>query len=270
MLAELWHYWGVRSAGSGARRLGYAYEAAALEVRHRRCRAAWQSHLDATRAVLVAAANRCDGPTRVAWIVGGGIAHDLPLTELLAIFQHIVLIDIVFARSTRRLASSWPGRVTCCYWDVTGCVDWLARQRRIPPAEIFTAPKMPEHMPKADWLASVNCLTQLPLLPIGWLQHQGADERSSEAFGRLLVKKHLAWLRAWGVPYCLISEVSDSRHGADGTLIEHTDYRPLLEDFMQSAALTAQWSWTLHPPGELPAGAWETRQIEAWEDRRQL
>ncbi|WP_054762978.1 hypothetical protein [Methylomonas koyamae] len=55
MIAEFIHYLGTRT-NPGARRLGYAGEAAALEARHRRCREAWLPHLAATRAALLRAA----------------------------------------------------------------------------------------------------------------------------------------------------------------------------------------------------------------------
>ena len=265
MLAELWQYCGVRCADQAVRRLGYAREAAALEVRHRRCRAAWQPHLDATRAALLAAAQRSQGGRRTAWLVGGGITHDVPLAELLEIFQHVVLIDVAFTRTTRRLALALSGRVSCCYCDVTGSVDWLARRRSFPPDEILATQSRPKHIPEADWIASVNCLMQLPLLPGGWLRRYGIGDRHLEVFGRQLVQNHLDWLRAWRVPFCLITEVADSRYAADGTLVDHIDYRSLLKGLMTSAASMAQWSWLLHPPGELPRGGWEICKVEAWE-----
>lgn len=264
MLHELWHYLGTRTASRGAQQLGYAREAAALEVRHRRCRQAWQPHIQATRAALLAAADRLDDKG-TALIIGGGVAHDLPLAELLARFQRIILLDIAFTRSTRRLALAWPDRVECCHWDVTGVIDWLAQHRGIPPAEIFETPKLPEFGFVPNWVASVNCLTQLPLLPVDWLYRQSADERRLEEFARALIRAHLDWLNAWQAPWCLISEMDDSRHDANGDVVDSTDYRPLVAKLLEPACLKAFWTWCLHPPGELANGADEIRNVEVWE-----
>lgn len=265
MLEEAWHYLGIRAASPAARRLGYAREAAALETRHRRCRPAWQPHLQATCAALLSSADQLKPAGGTALIVGGGIARDLPLAELLTLFQQVVLLDIVFSRSTRRLARRWPGRVSCCYYDVTGTVEWLAEQRRRPPDVLISGPGHPELFTKPAWVASVNCLMQLPLLPVAWLAAHGADEADLEAFGRRLIEAHLDWLTAWQVPCCLITEVGDASYDAAGHRLSDNDYRPLLARLPQRATLTADWLWQIAPPGESADGVFETLSIEAWE-----
>lgn len=268
MLTEVWHYLGVRTAGHGARQLGYAHEAAALQVRHRRCREAWRPHLDATRDTLLAAARRLDGKQRTALIVGGGVIHDLPVAGLLEIFERVVLLDIAFTRPTRRLAESRRGRIELCYWDTTGVVESIAQTRQIPKRSPLASLQWPTLTAKPDWIASVNCWLQLPLLPAAWLQRHGADERELEAFARELIDAHWHWLTVWQTPICMISEVGDRRHAADGSLLDETDYRPLLQRYSQQARHTASWTWRLHPSGELPGGAWEDNFVEAWETDR--
>ncbi|WFP50441.1 hypothetical protein PL263_00095 [Methylomonas sp. EFPC3] len=264
MISEFIHYLGTRAASPGARRLGYAGETAALETRHRRCRKAWQAHLASTRAALLSAAERA-GPNRAcALIGGGGSVHDLPVAELLDRFDRLVLLDICFGPGARRLSRRWPQRVHCCPHDVTGIVDWLAKHRRLPPAELLSHLALPQLDTPPDWVASVNCLTQLPVLPIAYLASRVTDENLLEAFGRELVQTHLRWLQAWQVPICLITEVEDRHFDRHDALTGRMDYRSLLHGFQTDAACIGQWPWQIHPPGELAGGRHEIRIIEAW------
>ncbi len=264
MLHEWFYYLGTKVASPGARKLGYAKETAALEVRHHRCREAWKNHVQSTNAALLAAAQTAHRPGGTALIVGGGVARDLPMEELLTQFERIVLLDIAFSLPTRYLAISSRGRVLCCYWDVTGVVDWLAHERHLPPGPVFTRPILPELNPNPCWVASVNCLTQLPLLPLDWLLPHGIDEFQLEAFGRNLIHAHLDWLSMWQVPHCLITEISDYRYDANGIMTDTTDYQPIIGHYLKKGRLLARWSWCVHPAGEIPTGAHEIRMIEAW------
>jgi hypothetical protein len=260
MIEELIHYLGIRCASRSARCLGYAYEAAALQSRHRRCRHAWHAHIQASQqALLDAAAQTCDGGT--ALIIGGGTCYDLPLSALLQQFEQIILLDIVFSVPPRRLARRWPQRLRCCYHDITGCVEALARARGLPLKQPSVA--LPPHLPPITWAASVNCLTQLPLLPMQWLRRHQCDEQTLSAFGAMLIKTHLDWLAACSFPVCLISEVEEQHYRQDGSR-EIRDLRPLLQSWPQHGEAIAQWSWLLHPPGELPRGQWQTRTVQAW------
>ncbi|QSB02195.1 hypothetical protein JWZ98_04335 [Methylomonas sp. EFPC1] len=188
MLEEFWHYLGVRTASREARLLGYAREMAALQVRHRRCRQAWRPHIQATQQALLSAAQLLGDTGGAALIIGGGSAHDLPIAELLQHFDQLVLLDIAFTYPSRRLAKYWSNRVFCHPHDATGIVDWLAQHRQIPPAALVRNPIAPELAVKPRWVASVNCLTQLPLLPLDWLANPassvGAESDSAQVSGQ--------------------------------------------------------------------------------------
>ncbi|AMK77791.1 MULTISPECIES: hypothetical protein [Methylomonas] len=263
MLEEFWHYLGVRTASREAFLLGYAREMAALQARQRRCRQAWSAHIQATKHALLNAARGLDNSGGAALIIGGGSAHDLPITELLQYFEQIVLLDIAFSYPTRRLAKRWPGRVLCLPHDVTGVVGWLAQHPRIPLQELMMKPPVPELLVNPRWVASVNCLTQLPLLPLDWLANAGTESSQLEAFGRALILAHLNWLDSWQTPVCLITEIEDQRQGSNEQL-DRTDYRPILADYLQQANQLASWNWLVNPPGELPGGVWESRTVAAY------
>jgi hypothetical protein len=263
MLEEFWHLLGVRTASREACLLGYRREMAALQARHRRCRDAWSPHLQATKDALLSAAQATGDQGGVALIFGGGSTHDLPIVELLEHFEQIVLLDIAFTYQSRRLAKHWPNRVFCHLHDVTGIVDWLAQHRQIPPPALVLNPTLPQLPVKPRWVASVNCLTQLPLLPLDWLTHSAAEPQQLEAFGRALILAHLKSLENWQTPVCLVTELDDQRHDRNGQL-DQTDYRPILADYLQQTNQLASWNWTVNPPGELPHGAWESRTVAAY------
>lgn len=264
MIEEFIHYLGAKTKSHGARRLGYVYETAALQVRHRRCRTAWQPHIQATQQALIAASTRIN-TKGTALIIGGGALQDLPISHLLTQFERLVLVDIVFTYQARRLASRWSGRVECCYHDVTGVIDGLAQHQCLPSLDRLTSFSLPDQtIPDLVWVASVNCLTQLPILPVRWLHRLGADESDLENFFRSLIQAHLNGLKNCQVPVCLITEVEEQHLDQNGHAVEIIDHRPLLQDFQQNASCLSGWNWHLQPPGELPNGRSETRTVEAW------
>lgn len=264
MIEEFIHYLGAKTKSQAARRLGYVYETAALQARHRRCRTAWQPHIQATQQALIAASTRID-TKGTALIVGGGSLQDLPISHLLTKFQRLVLVDIVFTYQTRRFASRWPSRVECCYHDVTGAIDGLAQHQCLPSLDRLTSFSLPDQtLSDLAWVASVNCLTQLPILPVKWLHRLGVNESDLECIFRLLILAHLNGLKNCQVPVCLITEVEEQHLDQNGQAVEVIDHRPLLQSFQQNASCLSSWNWHLQPPGELPNGRSETRTVEAW------
>jgi hypothetical protein len=264
MIEECIYYLAAKTKSYGARRLGYVYEAAALQSKHRRFRTEWRPHINATRQALLAASADINIRGSVL-IVGGGITEDLPITELLAGFECIILVDIVFTSEARCLARRWPGRVVCCYYDVTGVIDWVAKYRCLPRADQRIAFHLPDDdMPPICWVASINCLTQLPILPVRWLHQFGINDHDLEMFFRALIQDHLSWLMDWQVQVCLITEVEEQHFDQNGSLIDSINHRPLLSAFQEQAACLSSWNWNLHPPGALSKHYSETRTVEAW------
>lgn len=264
MLEELIYYVGTRAQNRNIRRLGYVYEAAALQTRHRRCRNVWKSHIQSTHQALLSAASQVDKKGN-ALLVGSGLIHDLPVAQLLTQFERIILLDVVFTYPTRELIKKWPGRLVGFYHDVTGIIDWVVKYRSLPANKDESIPfKLPEEIASPVWVASVNCLTQLPILPIRWLLQSGIDEMILESLFHSIIKNHLCWLCRWQTPYCLITEVQSQRYNQFNQCIDSTDYRPLLQDFQREAICHSRWNWDLYPPGELTDGQSEIRTVEAW------
>ena len=150
------------------RQMGYVRELRALRARHDRCRSDWHSHLEHTRAVILDAAAQCE-QRRSALVVGSGLLFDIPLDELARQFGSVVLVDIVHAWSVHRRAVRLSN-VRLLPLDVTGVVERChALARRRAPA------RLPQRTVDClvgedfDLVASVNVLSQLPVVPNGYM-----------------------------------------------------------------------------------------------------
>lgn len=258
---------GAKTASPAARRLGAVRELAALQVRHSRCAAAWAQHLEQTRQAILTAARPHASPDRAALIVGAGLLFDIPLAELVGLFRRVYLVDVVFLRGTCRFAQTFGESLSLKCTDVTGAFDAVMTVQDLP--ELRPIPGgLPAHvMTDVDWVLSVNCLTQLPLLPARWLLLRGFPDDQVERFGQDIIRSHLDWLASTGKPWCLITEQRDTRLDRHGRAIGGSDYGPLMAEWLdaQGARPIADWSWPVHPAGELPAGETESRQVFAWQ-----
>ncbi|WP_374338179.1 hypothetical protein [Methyloversatilis sp.] len=234
-----------------AQRLGLRREAAALAVRHRRLRTHWAGHLAHTRAALLASARLAAAspePPQRAWIMGAGLLQDVPLTELLDLFRQIDLVDVCFGPAARAAERGHPGRVHCVRLDVSGVLADLSRD---PQAAVPA-------MPADAWCASVNLLSQLPLLPCSALLARGSSEAAVERYGRSMQHAHVD---AFGPIRhgCLIIEHALTRAGStDEWLL------PGLPDRLVSTGWTAgaRWHWPLNPACETAEP--EGRAMQAW------
>jgi hypothetical protein len=256
----------VSTASAAAKRLGYGKELAALQVRHARCARAWEPHLANSRKALLDAGAANSKPERDAVIFGGGVLADIPAVELLDHFRRICLVDVAFLRSTRRLAHASKGRIVLVPADVTGVCEQAFRATGIPAPAPLANRLPPELIDEMAWVASVNCLTQLPLLPVRWLLRRGIDEAELERFGLDILLGHFQLLASLRRPWCLITEMADERFDRAGVLVGQTDYTPLLLPWLkrEKARLSAEWDWWVHPRGELADGESELRRVEVW------
>lgn len=257
----------VAVASPAVRRLGYVEELVAIRARHARCRAAWAIHVQSSRQALLASAEAHRDPRASALILGAGAVEDVPLTELLRLFRRVYLVDIAFLRSTRQRARLSDGRIELILSDLTGVCDGVMEALAIPPAVAPPDPALSAILPEVAWVASVNCLTQLPLLPARWLLRRGFAEADVERFGCGLMEAHVGFLDSLDRPWSLISEMQDYRYDAAGRQIGATDYGPLLIPRLQAAGAhpVVEWDWWVHPRGELLHGESELRRVQAWQ-----
>ena len=227
--------------------MGYIREMKALRTRRNRCSAAWRPHLERTRALILEAATRC-GQRRNALIVGSGLLFDVPLAELSGRFDRVVLVDLVHSWSVHRQAGRFSN-VRLLPLDVTGVVEQcyaLARRRVRAPL-----PQRPVDCllgEAFDLVASVNVLSQLPVLPNGYLSRRirSLTDVQIADFSRALVKNHLDWICSFPGIACLVADL-ERLHYDHGRLVGR-------EGSLWGVALPEggrEWDWDLAPRPEM-------------------
>lgn len=252
MLAELVEYL-LTPCPRYARKLGYLAEAVAIRARHRRCRAAWQSHLDNTRAAILDAASSSPG-RRCAMILGSGALLDIPVGQLADMFERVVLADVVHP-----LAARWRVRrlsnVCLETVDVSGVLETLAREACIPktPARENAGPSpgasgapevlaalIREHSP--DLLVSANILSQLPLLPLRRLKAAGdLSQPELDAFAAGIMAAHIAALADCPGTACLITDTGWRESGRREASLRGAELPPP----------ERAWTWNIAPRPEV-------------------
>lgn len=265
MLEEAW-YWLTLETSPSAQRLGYRKEAAALRARHRRCRSAWASHLQRTRECLLQSARLtcAQAPGGSALILGGGLLRDVPWRELLALFDAIEVIDVVIHPELRAAVKESGGRLRAVAADITGSIESLARMPdRIPDLLPDRTADLARQCAQQRWVASVNILSQLPLLPCEWLRTRGVPDDMLASFAHSLMKAHVGTLEQTPGALCFVTETGGQcadGGGSDEVIGEVAAIIPFQLTSRDWLTLD-RWPWQLHPPGELRGGARESREV---------
>ena len=254
------------------RQMGYVRELRALRERRNRCRSAWSSHLEHTRAVILDAAARCER-RRSALVAGSGLLFDIPLEELSRRFESVVLVDIVHAWSVHRQAVRFSN-VRLLPLDVTGVVEQChALAHRRSPAVLPQRAVDRLVGEDFDLVASVNVLSQLPVVPNGYMSRRirSLTEAEKSEFSRALVVNHLDWLCGFPGIACLVTDLERLCYGDCGLVSR--------EESLWGVALPEggrDWVWDLAPRPEMyfhldvrhRVGGYASFPKRAWLDAR--
>jgi hypothetical protein len=189
-----------------ARSMGFLTSTIQVRSRFKRCKEAWHPHLERTRATILEAVSQAKG-RRKALLFGAGLLHDIPLRELAASFEEVLLADIVHSLPSR-LAALRFRNVRLLTLDVTCVMSQLARLRKNPVIRLPTSePGMFLEDSRLDLVLSVNLLSQL-----GWVPGLFLEKTKSGAeiagFQRHLLVAHLEYLRRFRGHVALITDVN--------------------------------------------------------------
>lgn len=176
--------------------------------------------------------------------MGAGLLHDVPLAELAGQFREVILIDIVHP-----LASRWRtrrfGNVHRYTADITNTVNaayrvaWDADQP-LP----LSRPTFFLDDPEVDFSVSVNLLSQLPCMPMAYLQRQRAHSTAKiEDFARQLIQAHMDYLSALPGRVALITDVERLKYTAMNQVVERRD----LFFGLKLPKWGEEWEWQLAP-----------------------
>lgn len=223
------------------RRMGFLKEAVGIESRYRRHAAAWAGHLARTRATIETAVSRAR-PGGVALVFGGGLLYDIPLETLTERFAEVLLVDLVHMGPARRAARR-HANLRLVEHDVTESLAHIA-EGGLDPA----SPRRFLDRSDLSLVASVNILSQLPVVPNAYLERRfGADEAAQERLGRALVERHLDYLAGFACPVALVTDVARSVLDERGTEVGRI---PAL--FGATLPWSGEeWDWDIAPLGEI-------------------
>ena len=227
-------------AGGGVRRMGFLTECVGIWARQRRHGAVWADHQARSQAAILAALP--SPPRRRALVFGAALVLDVPLAELAAAFEEVVLVDLMFLPATRRAAKRL-GNVTLCVHDVSESLAGIeaGRPRVAVPTRFHDDPTV-------DLVVSANLLSQLPIVPNAYLARKFAwEEAACAALGGALVDAHLAYLAGFRCAVVLISDVERFVEDRDGREIAR--FSALFDRSLDWPG--EEWLWPVAPLGEI-------------------
>ncbi len=185
--------------------MGYLDEIIAIGARYRQVREDWAPHLERSKAIVRQAIAQSE-PRRTAVIVGSGRLLDVPLAELAAAFERVVLVDIVHVGEARR-ASRQFGNVELASLDVTQVGEAVYHVGPEGGPLPSSRPTFFHDDPRVDLVASLNLLSQLPYTPCNYLRRWNRfADRDLEDFSRQLIEAHLTFLARFTGTVCLIAD----------------------------------------------------------------
>jgi len=256
MIAELFT-WLTTDCAPQAKKMGYLYEAIAMQARINRCAVAWKSHCEQAKTFVTHCMIQQE-KGGIALVFGSGLGVDLPQEALLAHFDEIWLVDMVHLRSTKK-AWGYHQKVRFIEHDVTESLADLVGGK-------LTRAQPQRWLDHADirFVYSANILGQLPVQPLAWLENQVIKEDDTKliAWSQNLLQAHLAYLHAFrqaGVKVCLIADL-EWQYFENNKLLQTIDAWRGLEH----AAPDARWEWRIAPRGELHGNRTQTNWVGGW------
>jgi len=249
MLAEAVKYAAARLRGQDDPH-GHLAQQVAIWARHKRHGAAWEPHLARCRALALAAARACpEGARRTALVLGSGLLLDVPLDELSALFETVILADMAFVPEVRARAMRL-GNVQTLATDLTGRLDRLPEALGQPLPDVLgeLAAGLAKTRGGLDFAYSANLLSQLPLFALDALPHD-LEEPPRAELAAAIVRQHLDGLRALPCPACLVTDVTERglRQGV-------VDYEADLLFGVAPGPGGETWAWNMAPNGEAVRG----------------
>ncbi len=243
-----------------ARRMGYLRESIAIEARYNRCRASWDPHLEASKAVIREAISRCESH-RKAVVLGSGLLLDVPLQDLSDRFKSVLLVDVVHLRNAKRKAAAHYN-VSLMEADIAGVAEALHHDAHT----LFTPnTKLLVDDPEVDLVISANLASQLPTVPLAFVEKRiHIDTDTAWDFGRDIVAGHLNHLRAFDAVQCLITDRRRTVVDGNGDVVEDMDALFGIE----LPVTDAMWDWEIAPLGEIASNRSIRNEVHGFADLR--
>ena len=220
------------------RRLGLVGDALALRSRANRQARAWRPHELRCHAFVEQAAGRC-ARRRTALVLGSGLLRDVPAARLAGMFERLVFVDAVHLL---------PARLRARRLGAETVVADLSGGDRAGVAKLKAEAGI-------DLVVSANLLSQMPLPH----RRTSGDWEDPEPLVRI-GGSHLADLRDFGAPICLISDLGYRDVGPRGPASEEC---PLVDESLLPPPQES-WDWEVAPRGEIDRAFARIHRVGAW------
>ncbi len=241
--------------------MGYLKELISMEARHRRCREAWASHLRECHDLIGKATEGI--PRRKVTVLGSGLLLDVPIEELAAAFEEVVLVDIMHMPAVEKRVRAFAN-VELVSADLTGIAEAVwehVKEGRTSPLPALLPVPLPDPLAAStadaaphldsDLVISANLLTQLPLPPMELVREKAPaySDDEAKALARNIIDNHLALLAVLPGRVCLLSETERVITGGPNgdEMIEEID--PLFGARIPASG--RKWTWDIAPRPEI-------------------
>ncbi|XUY27245.1 hypothetical protein RMR21_002410 [Agrobacterium sp. rho-8.1] len=209
-----------------------------LWARANRCRQAWAEHEDNSKRFIVSSAAKLK-QRRTAVVLGSGLLRDVPLQQLAAAFDTVVLVDLVHLASVRaRLYARHSRTVVLNHRDLSGYGDLEAGK----PVEPLSFLRL---VPYLDFVVSANLLSQIGTGIRNRLEKQPGNTMPQDAV-RQLLQAHLDGLSGLPCKACLITDTAFDVIDKNGAPHQHED----LLHGVTVPKIAREWNWPVVPFGE--------------------
>lgn len=222
-----------------------------MAARAKRCQDEWGIHYQYCQNAILEATKRAV-QHRTVVVFGAGTLKDIPLLELSAIFERVVLVDLVFLNSAYKMIAEYDN-VELVEHDVTESLTWISQGQ-----DMVQSPTAWLDDSHVDLVVSLNLITQLPLIPVRWLMDDFKfTESDVDIFGKQLIFAHLNYLKQFSGEVCLIADREDVEFNRDGKEVDRFDpwwdVEPPHSDYT--------WQWEVVPLGEGAGGRWQKNTV---------
>lgn len=248
--------WATTPCAPQARKLGFLYEAIAMQARLSRCHHAWKPHLEQSKAFITQCAQQ-QPKGGIALILGSGLGVDLPQAFLLDYFDEIWLVDMVHLRQAQQQWHHNP-KVKFITHDITESLENVLNGDLIAPLPTHWLGKTHIH-----FVVSANVLGQLPILPMSWLSDHGKHtEAELEVWATAILQAHLDYLQMFhqqGAGICLVSDM-------EWRFEEGVQVREVMDAWrgLDQPAPDLQWEWQIAPRGEFRVNRTQKNWVGGW------
>ncbi|MDH4413708.1 MAG: hypothetical protein QE484_10395 [Rhizobium sp.] len=206
-----------------------------LWARANRCAAAWADHERRTKAAILLATQACR-QRRTVVVLGSGLVRDVPVAELSALFDTVVLVDLVHLASVRSwLAIKGLKNIRLIERDLSG-LDALRQGEACEPLAFL------RQVPYLDLVVSANLLSQIGI----GAARQLTGDATSDTLVRQVIAAHVEGLAQVSAETCLVTDTGY-------TVIDRTGVRLETVDLMHGVdpgPARDSWDWPVVPFGE--------------------